>query len=69
MGNIQETEIGNSRAGFNHGEHNDVGSFRIFCPYHPSPRNFNTGRLSTQSVMELLAEIRTYFPERNQEEQ
>jgi uracil-DNA glycosylase family 4 len=46
---------------FANGKSYDVGGIRIYCSYHPSPRNVNTGRLKKDGMISLLIEIRDYI--------
>lgn len=46
---------------FQHGKHYDINGLRIYCSYHPSPRNVNTGVLSKEMFLNLLMEIREYI--------
>lgn len=42
---------------FKHGAHFDIDKVRVFCSYHPSPRNVNTGTLNRSEFIRLLEEI------------
>ncbi len=45
---------------FSHGTHYDISGIRVYCSYHPSPRNVNTGLLKKEDFISLLREIRNY---------
>ena len=45
---------------FSHGMHYDISGIRIYCSYHPSPRNVNTGLLKKEDLISILREIRNY---------
>ena len=45
---------------FSHGMHYDISGIRIYCSYHPSPRNVNTGLLKKEDFISLLREIKNY---------
>ncbi|MEM0158084.1 MAG: uracil-DNA glycosylase [Thermoplasmataceae archaeon] len=44
---------------FQHGSAAEVGRWKIFCSFHPSPRNVNTGKLNEEQFMEILTRIRS----------
>lgn len=46
---------------FRHGTHLDTDKIRVFCSYHPSPRNVNTGTLNRAEFLRLLKEIVDYI--------
>ncbi len=46
---------------FQHGMHYDINGLRVYCSYHPSPRNVNTGVLNNEMFFNLLLEIREYI--------
>lgn len=46
---------------FKHGTHYDLDGIRVYCSYHPSPRNVNTGRIKKEDLISLLKEIRAYI--------
>lgn len=39
----------------------DIAGIRLFCSYHPSPRNVNTGVLKRNEFIENLREIKEYI--------
>ena len=39
---------------FQHGRFFDLGDIRVYCCYHPSPRNINTGRTSVEDIARVL---------------
>lgn len=41
---------------FQHGRYFEVGSMRLYCCYHPSPRNINTGRTTVEDITRVLRE-------------
>ncbi len=41
---------------FQHGKYFELGKFRIYCCYHPSPRNINTGRTSLEDITSVIRE-------------
>ncbi|WP_393972025.1 uracil-DNA glycosylase [Oxyplasma meridianum] len=43
---------------FRNGDYVTVGNVNIFCAYHPSPRNVNTGKLSRESFIETLKKMK-----------
>jgi uracil-DNA glycosylase family 4 len=45
---------------FVHGKHYDISGIRLYCSYHPSPRNVNTGLLKKDDFISLLKEIKAY---------
>ena len=45
---------------FSHGTHYDISGISVYCSYHPSPRNVNTGLLKKEDFISLLREIRNY---------
>jgi len=46
---------------FKHGKNYDIDNIRIYCSYHPSPRNVNTGRIKSEDLIDILMEIRDYI--------
>ncbi|MEM0138304.1 MAG: uracil-DNA glycosylase [Thermoplasmatales archaeon] len=42
---------------FAHGIRYEIGNIAVYCSYHPSPRNVNTGRLKRGDMVSLLREI------------
>ncbi len=53
-------DLGSSRPGFKHGRAWTLAGARlsIFCSYHPSPRNTQTGKLTSRMFLTLLRRIR-----------
>jgi len=51
------------RHSFAHGQRYDLGPGlpTLFACYHPSPRNTNTGRLTAQSLDDVLASVREWL--------
>lgn len=47
-------------AKFVHGKQYDINGVRLYCSYHPSPRNVNTGRITRDMFMNTLKEIRNF---------
>lgn len=45
---------------FVHGEFHQFGETRVYCCYHPSPRNINTGRTSPEDIKRVLCKARDY---------
>lgn len=45
---------------FLHGSFYDVGEFRLYSCYHPSPRNINTGRTSLDDITKVIGEAKEY---------
>ena len=45
---------------FEHGNTCDVGKFRIFCSYHPSPRNVNVGRIDERMMISILDSVKQF---------
>jgi len=43
---------------FKNGEYVTAGNVKIFCAFHPSPRNVNTGKLTRESFMETLRKVK-----------
>lgn len=41
---------------FQHGKYYDLGNIRLYCCYHPSPRNINTGRTTVDDIARVLGE-------------
>ncbi len=52
-----------SRSSFRNGAFMDAGELRIFMSFHPSPRNVNTGKLSEDSFLKNLMQIKVYLNE------
>ena len=48
---------------FVHGAHYDLGGVRLYCSYHPSPRNVNTHVLDRGKFLALLDEITDFLNE------
>jgi len=46
---------------FGNGLFYDIGKIRLFCSYHPSPRNVNTGLLRKEEFIKNLNEIKEYI--------
>lgn len=46
---------------FGNGKNYDIDGVRLYCSYHPSPRNVNTGRLGRNDMVVLLTTIRDYI--------
>ena len=51
---------------FSHGSSVMISGIRVFCSYHPSPRNVNTGRMTRDSFMKILFDIRKYIDQSTQ---
>ena len=47
---------------FSHGNIYIIGNLKLFCSYHPSPRNVNTGTLNRKMFLDLLDRIREDIP-------
>lgn len=45
-----------SRSKFVHGKFYTFGHIRVYCCYHPSPRNINTGRTTPEDITRVLRE-------------
>lgn len=43
---------------FMNGEYVSAGDVKIFCAFHPSPRNVNTGKLSRESFIKTLRKVK-----------
>ncbi|MHB1811992.1 MAG: uracil-DNA glycosylase [Thermoplasmataceae archaeon] len=43
---------------FTNGDYVTVGKVKIFCSFHPSPRNVNTGKLSRESFIQTLEKVK-----------
>ncbi len=41
---------------FQHGKYYEIGEIRLYCCYHPSPRNINTGRTTVENITDVLRE-------------
>ena len=39
---------------FKHGQYFELGDIRVYCCYHPSPRNINTGRTTVDDIARVL---------------
>lgn len=52
------TELGYDTRGarFINGESYSFGKLRVYCCYHPSPRNINTGRTDLENIIQILKE-------------
>lgn len=46
---------------FGHGLSYSIDGVRLFCSYHPSPRNVNTRRLTKDGMISLLNEIKKFI--------
>lgn len=55
-------EIGYDTVGlkFIHGSYYQFGDLRVYCCYHPSPRNINTGRTSLEDITSVIGTARDY---------
>ncbi len=45
---------------FIHGYYYDIDGKRIYCSYHPSPRNVNTGKIRNEDLIGILNNIKKY---------
>ncbi len=45
---------------FSHGSYYQFGGIRVYCCYHPSPRNINTGRTSLEDITKVIGEAKSY---------
>lgn len=45
---------------FSHGRYYEIGKYRVYCCYHPSPRNINTGRTSLEAIINVIREAHDY---------
>lgn len=45
---------------FSHGNYYQFGTLRLYCCYHPSPRNINTGRTSLEDIRKVIKEAYRY---------
>lgn len=43
---------------FSHGRRYRIGGIDLYCSYHPSPRNVNTGTLTREMFLKVLEEIK-----------
>ena len=50
-----------SDAAFGHGQRHRIGSLALFCSYHCSRYNTNTGVLTPEMFHEVFAEVRRYL--------
>ena len=41
---------------FQHGKYYEIEGLRLYCCYHPSPRNINTGRTTVEDITRVLDE-------------
>lgn len=41
---------------FRHGKYFDISGMRLYCCYHPSPRNINTGKTTVEDITGVLRE-------------
>jgi uracil-DNA glycosylase family 4 len=48
-------------AAFGHGSAHDLGGIRLFCSYHCSRLNTNTGTLTPQMFRDVFADVRGYL--------
>ncbi|MDP8011939.1 MAG: uracil-DNA glycosylase [Thermoplasmata archaeon] len=47
---------------FKHGTFYEIdNNKRIYCSYHPSPRNVNTGRIKSDDLINILNDIKNYI--------
>ncbi len=58
---LRTRNINNTGFKFHHGKYYDISGTRVYCSYHPSPRNVNTGVLKKDEFISLLNEIRDYI--------
>ncbi len=58
---FKSKNISTSGMKFIHGKFYDINGIRLYCSYHPSPRNVNTGRLTSNKFRELLENIKNYI--------
>lgn len=63
MGYFRAQGIDTKGLQFQNEEHIDIGGVRVFCSYHPSPRNVNTHRINRESFIEFLKEVKAYSSE------
>lgn len=47
-------------AKFIHGKYYEFGNVRLYCCYHPSPRNINTGRTDLESIVAVLEDAHNH---------
>ncbi|KJE49149.1 MULTISPECIES: uracil-DNA glycosylase [Acidiplasma] len=52
--NIKNVKFGNEL-------YYDINGIRLYCSYHPSPRNVNTGSLKRENFIKFLREIKKYI--------
>ena len=45
---------------FKNGKFYSYGKIRIYCVYHPSPRNVNTGKITKEQFTDILRKAKTY---------
>ncbi len=45
---------------FAHGSFYEFGDIRLYCCYHPSPRNINTGKTTLDDIAAVIGEARNY---------
>lgn len=45
---------------FIHGSYAQFGDLRVYCCYHPSPRNINTGRTSLEDIASVIGKAHDY---------
>jgi uracil-DNA glycosylase family 4 len=50
-----------SDAAFSHGKQHQLGAIRLFCSYHCSRYNTNTGVLTPEMFRDLFADVRRYL--------
>ena len=43
---------------FTNGDYVTIGNVRVYCSFHPSPRNVNTGRLNREEFLEILKRVK-----------
>lgn len=46
---------------FKNGMHYDINGIRLYCSYHPSPRNVNTHRINREEFVHYLKEIKAFI--------
>lgn len=58
---IYRLQTGGSRRNyFSSGRYYSYGDIRIYCVYHPSPRNVNTGKMTKLQFVDVLRQARDY---------
>lgn len=61
IGYLKRRNYDVSKVKFAHGSYYDVARMRLYCSYHPSPRNVNTGKMSKESFTGILRNITSYL--------